>query len=96
MTHRDDVLAALTTLFDETGRAHQQAFVATRDEDSDWAAWYAHYAHDRLEALLDADLPEGQLAALFEEIEERREADSGGRDWPEYYAEAFLERFPTE
>lgn len=93
MTRRDDLLTALATLFEETGNAHKQAFLGTEPDDEERAAWYAHYAHDRLEALLDIDLPEGELTELLEAIEEQRSAEPRDRAWPDYYAEAFAERF---
>jgi hypothetical protein len=96
MTDRQDLIDALETLFDETGKAHHQAFVATDGEDPTWAEWYAHYAHDRIEALLDIEIPESELARLFEDVEKRREREAPASEWPRYWAEFFVERFADE
>lgn len=92
MTHDSDLVEGLTALFDEAGKAHHQAFAATDGEDSEWAEWYATYAHDRVEALLDIQIPEDDLAALFQDVEERRRRE-GSPSWPRFYARFFAERF---
>lgn len=93
MTHHDDVLVAMTTLLEETGKAHHQAFLSQDGDDPEWARWYADYAHDRIEALLDIAIGESDLAALFEEIEEQRRRDDPDAPWARYYAQFFTERY---
>jgi putative heme degradation protein len=96
MTDRQDLIDALETLFDETGKAHHQAFVATDGEDPAWTEWYAHYAHNRIEALLDVEIPESELARLFKDVEKRREREAPASKWPRYWAEFFVDRFADE
>lgn len=88
-----DLIDGLTALFEETGQAHHQAFLSTDGEDPEWAQWYADYAHDRIEALLDIAIGETELAALLEDIEEQRGRDDPDSGWPRYYAEFFAERY---
>lgn len=95
MPHQD-LIDGLTVLFDETGKAHHQAFLRTDGEDSAWAKWYADYSHDRVEALLDIAIPESELAELFESVEARREREAPDAAWPRYYAVFFAERFGNE
>jgi hypothetical protein len=96
MPDRQDLIDGLTALFDETGKAHHQAFVQSDDEDPEWAAWYSHYSHDRIEALLDIEIPESELAALLVDIEEARARHSSDARWPRFYAEFFADRFSDE
>ena len=96
MTRRQDLIDGLEALFDETGNSHHQAFVATDGEDPAWAEWYAHYSHDRIEALLDVEIAESKLAQLFEDIEKRRKREAPTSEWPRYYAEFFVDRFGDE
>ena len=91
-----DLIDGLTALFDETGKAHQQAFIRQKGEDPRWASWYANYAHDRVEALLDIEISDRDLATLIEDIEERREREKPRAHWPRYYAEFFADRFADE
>jgi putative heme degradation protein len=93
---RQDLIDGLTALFDETGKAHHQAFIRQKGEDPRWASWYANYTHDRIEALLDIAIPESDLAALIEDIEERREREAPNARWPRFYAEFFADRFTDE
>jgi hypothetical protein len=93
---RQDLIDGLTALFDETGKAHHQAFIREDGEDPKWATWYADYAHDRIEALLDIEISDKELATLLEDIEERRARESPNAQWPRYYAEFFADRFGEE
>jgi hypothetical protein len=96
MAHRQDLIDGLTSLFDETGKAHHQAYVRTDGEDPRWTEWYAHYAHDRIEALLDVVIPESDLSRLLEDVEAGRKRSAPESKWPRYYAEFFVDRFGDE
>lgn len=96
MTRRQNLIDALTVLFDETIKAHRQAFLPTNGRDPMWARWYAHYAHDRIEALLDVEIPESGLAGLMEDIDNLRQEAKPAVPWPRFAAEFFVERFEDE
>lgn len=96
MTHREDLIDGLTVLFDEAVKAHHQAFLQTDGRDPQWADWYAHYSHNRIEALLDVEIPESELAGLLEDTEVLRQHEDPGAPWPRFTAEFFVERFEGE
>lgn len=89
----DHLVEALTDLFEETRKAHHQDFRDVGGEDPGWASWYADYAHERIEAMLDVALGQGKLARLLEEAEEGRAEESPDADRSRWYAEFFARRF---
>jgi hypothetical protein len=80
----------LARLFQEAGRAHHLAFLATNGEDPDWPRWYAEYLRPEL-ARFGLNLTVDELARLLEEVEERRQSERPYPDWPFYYATFFLD-----
>lgn len=86
-------LRALTALFEETGKAHHQAFAATDGEDPDWAIWYANYLHDRIGPVVAAPLTRSRLVFCLLETDDEHRVTSPDSPWPEYYARRLLECF---
>ena len=86
-------LRALAALFEETGKAHHQAFTATDGDDPDWAIWYANYLHDRLGPFVAAPLTRSRLVFCLLETDDEHRATTPDTPWPEYYARRLLECF---
>ncbi len=85
-------LQPLADLFQETGTAHHQAFIATDGVDPEWASWYAQYLVEKLPSLLNATLPESEIAILLETASEKHAAQDPDADWKVFYAKFFMEQ----
>jgi hypothetical protein len=83
----------LEALLEETGRRHHASFIETDGDDPGWANWYAAYVVDRLPSIIDSDLPESELAALFERLAEQQASEAPGTSWARFYAEYLVEEY---
>jgi hypothetical protein len=83
----------LVRVFRKAGYAHHLAFLATNGDDPEWPRWYAEYLRPKIEALLAARFEIADLAMLLQLAEDARQSRRPVPDWPEFYAEFFLERF---
>jgi hypothetical protein len=84
-------LVALARLFREAGSAHHRAFLATNGDDPDWPCWYARWLAPRLEPILGFRYRPDKLSEMLETVESARKSRSVA-DWPNFYAEFFLNR----
>jgi len=82
----------LTELFNETAKAHHNAFAATDGADPDWPIWYAEYLQPRT-AALGLEFTKSELVDCLMKAELERSARAPDAPWPEYYADFFVERF---
>ncbi len=92
----NEVVQALTKLFEETGKAHHQAFLATDGADPDWAIWYADYVFEPIGKLIDEDHTRTELTVAFVAAEAEHQARAPHEPWPQFYAEFFCERYVCE
>lgn len=83
----------LITLFEQTGKAHHQAFAATDGADADWPIWYAEYLMDKLPSLLGSTFTKSELVYLLVRLGKEQALDAPGAKWPRYYARYFVERY---
>ena len=86
----------LAALMVETGKAHHQAFTATDGADPDWPIWYAEHLQAPLAKVLQTPFTKSQLIYCVMNADFERTARAPESDWPEFYADHFIERFaPT-
>jgi hypothetical protein len=83
----------LTDLFDETGKAHHQAYSETDGFDPDWPFWYADYLIDKLPPLLEANMSRSDLVYLMVHLSKLQPAEAPGAWWPRYYARYLVKRY---
>ena len=83
----------LTQLFDETGRAHHQAFLDTDGDDPDWPAWYADYLVERLPDLLGRRVEADAIASDLEFLAAEAAENAPEQSWQTYYASYFTEKY---
>ena len=81
----------LATLFQDTGKAHHQAFIESDGEDPEWPLWYADYLHDKLTPYLAAPLTRSRLVFCLVETDEEHRLAHADEPWPSYYARRLLE-----
>lgn len=89
----DTKLKELTELFEETGKAHHQAFLDTDGEDPEWPLWYAEYLEKRLQPFLATPMTKSRLVYCLVGADNEHRATSSGTPWPEFYATHVLECF---
>ena len=86
----------IAALMVETGKAHHHAFAATDGADPDWPIWYAGYLQVPLAKVLQTPFTKSQLIYCVMTADFERTARALESDWPEFYADHFIERFaPT-
>ena len=83
----------LTQLFEESGKAHHEAFSAVHGDDPEWAAWYANFLVDRLAEYLGTTLNEAELANWLTHISKEHSTKAPGAPWQQYYAEALTAQY---
>ncbi len=96
MATEASALDALEALFEETGRAHHEAFASTDGADPDWAMWYASYMHDRVAQLLGAEHTKTELVVALVDAEAEHQARFPDEPWARFYAKFFCERYTCE
>lgn len=85
----------LAELFRRTGNAHHQAFAATDGADPAWPEWYADHLRAPLSELFGVSFERGPLADVLRLIDAELERETGAPEWPFFYADWFLARYPT-
>jgi glutaredoxin len=86
-----DTIDQLSKLFEETGKAHHQAFIETDGEDPEWPLWYADHLVERLEPYVAAPLTRSRLVFCLVETDDEHRATSPDTPWPRYYAGRLIE-----
>ena len=81
----------LAVLFENTGHAHHQAFIATDGVDPEWPLWYAAHLEKPLSGLLNRSLTQSKI--VYELVRLDETADVGGAPWPQVYAEDLVAKF---
>jgi len=82
----------IAELLAQTGEAHHEAFAETDGADPDWPIWYAEYARDKFADRFDMDFTRSQLVFCLMNADIEHQARSPDSDWPEFYANEFIER----
>jgi hypothetical protein len=90
---QEGILEKLEKLFNETGKAHHEAFKDTDGEDLEWPSWYAEKMVSKLSGLLDAKFSISELIYLLVWAEKERSLRSPGSSWARYYDRFFTERY---
>lgn len=88
MTPTEQVAALLR----KAGPAHHQAYIETDGEDPDWPLWYAGYLQESLSEALGVTLTKSELVYQLVDLERVRQVEAPEADWPDFYAEALVER----
>lgn len=91
----------LADLFRETGRAHHAAFAASDGADPEWPIWYAEYLQAPIAEALQTSFTKSQLVYCVMDANFEHLARDPESEWPEFYADQFIERYsrspdPTE
>ncbi len=88
---RGDVERQLTELFQEAGKAHHEAFVATDGADPEWPIWYADHLVEPLRSRLTARLTRSRIVYCLVAAEEERRVRAPDSPLAEFYARHFVE-----
>ncbi|HMT19771.1 MAG TPA: hypothetical protein PKE20_00755 [Promineifilum sp.] len=83
----------LATLFQETWKAHHQAYADADGADPDWPIWYATHLQAPLGELLDARFTRSELVYLLITLDREVQRLAPGANWQAYYAKALMERY---
>ena len=89
--NQGDLERQLRELFQETRKAHHEAFAATDGADPEWQIWYADYLVEPLRSRLTAQLTRSRIVYCLIAVEEERQARAPDSPWEEYYARHFVE-----
>lgn len=82
----------IAALLREAEPAHGQAFIETDGEDPDWPLWYAGYLQESLSEALGVTLTKSELVYQLVDLEKTRNIEAPDAEWPDFYAEALVER----
>ncbi len=93
MTTHGLMIASITDLMREAGKAHSEAFRSTNGEDVDWPIWYANYLIEPMSGSFEQEFSRSQLIYCLMDAEFERLATAAAADWPRFYAEHFVERY---
>ena len=83
----------LVSVFSETGRAHHAAFEATDGVDPEWPIWYAEHLQAPIADALQTPFTKSQLVYCVMDADFERSARAPDSEWPEFYADQFIERY---
>ena len=88
-----DRIEQIARVLEETGKAHHAAFIETDGVDPEWTLWYATYLHDKLPALLEAELTRADIVYLLQFADKQRALTAPGSRWPRFYATLFARQY---
>ena len=80
----------------DTGRAHHKAFEATAGADPEWPIWYAEHSRDTFAKQFGMKFTKSQLIYCLMNADYEYGARAPGIEWPEFYANEFVERWMPE
>jgi hypothetical protein len=89
----ENLTQQLTALFEQTGKAHHDAFRAVDGEDAEWPIWYAEYLMDKLPSLLGATFTKSEIVYLMVHLSKQQALNAPQDKWPRYYAQYLVERY---
>lgn len=85
-----DARRALTSLLEEAGRAHHEAFRHVDGHDPHWPEWYAAYIEPRIGAITDEVPHRAELADMLTMADVRYREARSDLSWPAFYAELLV------
>lgn len=85
-------LEQIAALFEETARAHHQAFIETDGVHAEWAAWYAERLAPRFSDALGQPVDPAALADALIRWDVEHRSSGSDEPWPKVYAIRLLER----
>ncbi len=88
---RGDLERQISELFQDTGKAHHEAFAATDGTDPEWPIWYADYLVEPLRSRLTPQLTRSRIVYCLIAAEEERQSREPDSPWAESYARHFVE-----
>lgn len=83
----------LTALFEQTGKAHHDAFASVDGADADWPNWYAEYLMDKLPQFKGKSFTQSELGELLTQLSKEHAANASATPWPSYYAKFFIDHY---
>ena len=87
----------LSELFNETAKAHHEAFAITDGNDPEWPIWYADYLQDPISEILDTKFFKSSLIYCLMNADFEYTAREVDVQWQKFYSEHFIGRFaPTD
>lgn len=89
----ENLTEKLTALFEQTGKAHHDAFAAVDGEDPDWPIWYAEYLMDKLPPLMGKTFTKSEMIYLMVHLSKAQAINAPDKKWPRYYAQYFVEHY---
>ena len=84
-------LQQLQRLFEQTEQAHEQAVAGGREQDRDWAIWYADYLVDRLPRYLGVQPSRAELVTCLMAAKDEHDARFEDQSFPEVFAAYVVE-----
>jgi glutaredoxin len=94
-----EVRNKLVDVLATTAHAHHAAFAATDGADPEWPIWYAENLQQPLGDALGLAFTKSQLVYCVMNADFEHAARAPDSNWPEFYADHFIERFsqsPTQ
>jgi len=85
----------LVDLFLETGRAHHAAYAAADGDDPEWPIWYAEHLQEPIAQTLGTPFTKSQLVYCVMNADFEHSARAPQIDWPNFYADQFIERYAS-
>ena len=83
----------LVDAFLEAGGAHHKAFATTDGADPEWPIWYAEHLHTTIADAVQTPFTKSQLIYCLMDADFEHAARAPESDWPEFYADHFVECF---
>jgi len=91
--HDTALKTQLVDLFDETGKAHHQAFLDSDGVDPEWPLWYADYLHAPINKAIDGEFLKSRLVYCLMDADYERQVRAPDSNWQAFYADEFVARF---
>ncbi len=82
----EETIQELADLFDETQRAHHQAYFETDGHDPEWPIWYADYLKGKLPPELEEGITKSELIYLLVHLSKIQPAEAADESWAHFYA----------
>ena len=89
----DDTVEQIAELFEETGKAHHQAFIETDGDDPEWPLWYAERMKEPLGELLTYDFTISELIYWLFHLDKVYREKTPAEPWATYYGNVLVNEF---
>jgi hypothetical protein len=90
----DERVERVSALLHEAGETHHVVYRITDGADDDWASFYSDWLvnHSELPEILGSTPPRSAVTHLLVQAERDYAEQSPDVPWPDFYAEALVER----